>query len=257
MRKSIIYQFRTKGYFIGQLNLKEKREIDNIKNKIFNILKKNVYLKKKNKTDFFENFHSYINKNNLNYLRLKVFNEINKNKFNIKYYKICSRFIEPIVGNENVIQKKINLSIQLPNDDSSLLPVHSDTWAGDSPFEVVVWMPLVNSRKTQSMFILPKNNKAKIKFNKISFKNNDQIFSKIKKNIKFIKIKYGQVLIFSQNLPHGNVVNKESKSRWSFNGRVKSLMSPYAKKGLIDFFDIVNIKPATENGLDYEHPKFR
>tara|TARA_B100001540_G_scaffold314778_1_gene340458 strand:+ start:669 stop:830 length:162 start_codon:yes stop_codon:yes gene_type:complete len=53
MRKSIIYQFRTKGYFIGQLNLKEKREIDNIKNKIFNILKKNVYLKKKKKNRFF------------------------------------------------------------------------------------------------------------------------------------------------------------------------------------------------------------
>ena len=56
MRKSIIYQFRTKGYFIGQLNLKEKREIDNIKNKIFNILKKNVYLKKKKKQIFLKTF---------------------------------------------------------------------------------------------------------------------------------------------------------------------------------------------------------
>ena len=45
----------------------------------------------------------------------------------------------------------------MPNDDSSLLPVHSDTWAGDSPFEIVMWIPLVNCNKTQSMFILPMN----------------------------------------------------------------------------------------------------
>ena len=47
----------------------------------------------------------------------------------------------------------------MPNDDSSLLPVHSDTWAGDSPFEIVVWLPLVDCKESQSMFILPKNTK--------------------------------------------------------------------------------------------------
>ena len=31
------------------------------------------------------------------------------------------------------------VSIQLPDDDSSLLPVHTDAWAGNSPFEVVDW----------------------------------------------------------------------------------------------------------------------
>ena len=123
----------------------------------------------------------------------------------------------------------------MPNDDSSLLPVHSDTWAGDSPFEIVVWLPLVDCKESQSMFILPKNTKLFKKFNKISFKNNNEIFNIIKKDIKFINIKYGQVLIFSQNLPHGNIVNKKNKTRWSLNARTKSLMSPYSKKGLLDF----------------------
>ena len=52
------------------------------------------------------------------------------------------------------MQKRINLSIQLPNDSSSLLPLHSDIWSGDSPFEAVVWIPLVDCFKTKSMYIL-------------------------------------------------------------------------------------------------------
>ena len=43
-------------------------------------------------------------------------------------------YIEAIAGNELAMQKKINLSIQLPQDDSSLLAVHSDVWAGDLLF---------------------------------------------------------------------------------------------------------------------------
>ena len=70
-----------------------------------------------------------------------------------------------IVGNELAMQNKINLSIQFPNDASSLLPLHSDTWDGDSPFESVLWLPLVNCFKTKSMFIL-KSSKYE-KFRKI------------------------------------------------------------------------------------------
>ncbi len=175
----------------------------------------------------------------------------------MKYYSIFSKYIEEIVGNENVIQKKINLSIQLPNDSSSLLPVHSDTWAGDSPYEIVVWVPLVDVKSTQAMFILPQNTKIYKKLSKVSIYRNDEIMNKIKKNIKFLNIKFGQVLIFNQNLPHGNIINREKTTRWSFNARVKSLMSPYSKKGLLDFFDIVKIFPATQQGLDYEYPKFK
>ena len=50
--------------------------------------------------------------------------------------------------------KKINLSIQIPNDTKSMLPMHSDIYAGESPFEVVVWIPLMDVKKsTHSMFI--------------------------------------------------------------------------------------------------------
>ena len=139
--------------------------------------------------------------------------------------------LDVILGNELAMQLRINLSIQLPNDDGSLLPIHSDVWSGDSPFESVVWLPLVNCFKTKSMFILPPSKYAKIKTLFLK-KNLHRVkrFSKIKKHLTWIKINYGEVLIFNQCLPHGNTVNFEKETRWTLNCRFKSVFSPYSDK---------------------------
>ena len=130
------------------------------------------------------------------------------------------------------MQNRINLSIQFPNDASSLLPLHSDIWSGDSPFEVVVWIPLVDCYGTKTMYILPPNHYKKVEnnFKKYSNKSSTQLFNKIKKNLDWIDIKFGEILIFNQALPHGNIINKEKETRWSMNCRFKSVFSPYGDK---------------------------
>ena len=75
--------------------------------------------------------------------------------------------------------------------------------------------------------------------------------------VNWINIKYGQVLIFNQNLPHGNIVNEEKETRWSFNCRFKSLFSPYGDKKLGEFFEIQNLKPASQLALNYQLPNFK
>ena len=152
------------------------------------------------------------------------------------------------------MQRKVNLSIQMPNDDSSLLPVHSDVWSGCSPFEVVVWIPLVNCSKTKSMFILPKNEKNKFYKKFYKSKNANKLYDSIKKKTKWINIKFGQALIFSHQLMHGNLVNQTRETRWSFNCRFKSLMSPYDKKDIAETFLPISIRPATNFGMYYEEP---
>ena len=44
-------------------------------------------------------------------------------------FSLAKTTIEAIVGNELVMQARINLSIQMPKDDSSLLHTHADTWS--------------------------------------------------------------------------------------------------------------------------------
>ena len=42
----------------------------------------------------------------------------------------------------------------MPNEKKSMLPMHSDIYAGESPFEVVMWIPLMNvEASSHSMFI--------------------------------------------------------------------------------------------------------
>ena len=136
------------------------------------------------------------------------------------------------------------------------MPLHSDTWSGDSPFEVVLWVPFVDCFDTKSMFIL--NQKKIKKFNniynqKLTIKSSD-LYDKIKDEVDFLNIKFGQFLLFNQNLPHGNIVNKTKETRWSMNCRFKSLFSPYSEKKLGQFFTPLDVKPATTIGLNYKFP---
>ena len=66
------------------------------------------------------NLHKYVGKD-LNKLRLHLINKSNKdNKFKNYLFEIAKREIFEIVSNE-LGNENINLSIQCPNDDSSLL----------------------------------------------------------------------------------------------------------------------------------------
>ena len=92
---------------------------------------------------------------------------------------------------------------------------------------------------------------------KIQKNNLITLDNKILKKIKWIKINYGQVLIFNQSLPHGNRVNKESETRWSLNCRFKNIFSPYGDKKIGEFFEPITLRAASEIGLKYKLPKMK
>ena len=253
-------EFEQKGFVIRDIqDIKSLTKIKNIFSKSF----KNNFkskLKFNDENDLLNLTHKNINSSNLNKLRLKIINETNKtNEIRKLYYKISRPLLDIILGNELSMQMRVNLSIQLPNDKSSLLPVHSDVWSGDSPFETVVWLPLVDCYKTKSMFILPPSKYNKIKKIFLEKKNNssENIFQKIKKDLVWINIKFGQVLIFNQCLPHGNVINKENETRWSLNCRFKSVFSLHRDKKIGEFFEPITLRKVSELAINYELPKLK
>ena len=252
-------EFKRDGFVIR--NVTDKSSLDYIQSKFTKLIKKIYKLEKKISNTKVLNFiHKKIKKNKLNEFRLKAINEINKDK-NCRYYyfKVVKPYLEAIAGNELVMQKKINLSIQLPGDENSLLAVHSDVWSGDSPFEVVVWLPLVNCFKTKSMYILPANliSQFNKKISKKNYLSSEKIFQLIKQKVKWIIINYGEVLIFNQSLPHGNRVNKEYETRWSLNCRFKNIFSPYGDKKIGEFFEPITLRAASEIGLKYKLPRMK
>ena len=143
------------------------------------------------------------------------------------------------IGQMDVSGGSYSDSINVSNYDDGSYSV--DVNQGESPYELVLWIPLVNCAKTKSMYILPKKIHDKNLKNFKKYHSTDEIFKKLNKKLKWLKINYGQGLIFTQNILHGNVVNKENTSRWSFNCRFKSLLSPYEGKTIGDFFIKVKV----------------
>lgn len=256
LEKNLSNEFLKKGYIIRPV--KDKKKLKDIADLLKYYAFKKIKKKIANQKNFFNETHKFIPIEKLNDFRLDLYNKVNKNKiFKKNYFELAKPYLEHLVGNELAMQKRINLSIQFPDDDSSLLPLHSDTWSGDSPFEIVHWLPLVDCYKTKSMYIL-KPSKLKNFYKKFSLKgnkNSDFLFRNIKKDLSWINIKYGEVLIFNQSLPHGNVINNEFETRWSMNCRFKSLFSPYGNKRLGEFFEPLLLKTMTKIGLEYTGPE--
>ena len=159
-------KYLKKGYLVQPVaNLNSFKKINEI---FFQILKKKIN-PKLNYTNLLNNTHKLVKKDKFNDFRLSIIKNINENhKFKKLFYDTCKPYVDSIVGNELAMQKNINLSIQNPKDDSSLLDVHSDTWAGDSSYEVVVWLPLVDCYSTKSMYIMSKQDTKK--YSNIIFK---------------------------------------------------------------------------------------
>ena len=202
--------------------------------------------------------HESVPVEELNDFRMKMIMGINaESDFRKNYFHLASPFLETLVGNELAMQLRVNLSIQFPNDDSSLLPVHADTWSGDSPFEVVVWTPLVDCYRSKSMYLLPpeKNKDIGLTFASQFGNSSKDLFQKISNQVQWLEVKYGEVLIFNQALPHGNRVNTENETRWSMNCRFKSVFTPYGDKKLGEFFEPITLRAASKTGMEYKLPE--
>ncbi|MDP6709259.1 MAG: hypothetical protein QF893_23215 [Alphaproteobacteria bacterium] len=206
---------------------------------------------------FLNGIHHQVTAEALNALRLAVINGINAPAWSRQaYFSLARRALECLVGNELAMQRRLNLSIQMPSDASALLAVHADVWDGDSPFEAVVWLPLVDSYRTKSMFLLSPEaeRRHEADFARFQDKSTDDLFRAVEDDLVWLDVPYGSVLLFNQNLMHGNVVNAEAESRWSMNCRFKSLFSPYAGKRLGEFFEPITIRAASRVGMSYEMP---
>ncbi len=254
---NLIKNFEKNGYVIvpGDMGILKK-----IRNYIHEIIKKEKNIIKSGMVEStFNNFHKIVKPKNINNLRFKIYNRINKGElFSNMYYQVSKKYLDEIIGNELAMQKKINLSIQMPNDKDSLLDLHSDIYAGESPFQVVVWIPLVDAFDTKSMFFTnPKFNK---KMNNLLLNTNKfttkQMYLKNKSKFRFLNVKFGNILIFSPLILHGNTINKTVETRFSLNCRFKSLLSPYdvlkkSHRNIPNFYRPLNIKPMTKIGFNY------
>ncbi len=207
--------------FINIINKIDDQNLEKLKSFIIKKIKK----KYPSFNSDLENLHKIVNIRDVNELRLFLFDQINK-FFN--WEKVLLRLVGDelsySMGRDILVQSKINVSIQMPNDKTSLLPMHTDCASADTPFQSNIWIPLTDAYKTNSMFILSESDTKKYIKNILK---GDKISNKIKiKDKDFVRLKFGEILIFNPSILHGNVINKTDHTRISLNVRAKSIFAP-------------------------------
>lgn len=211
--------------------------------------------------EFLNRVHERVAVSEINALRLHVFNGLNAHAWcRPSYLALARSAIDRLVGNELAMQNKVNLSIQMPNDETSTLAVHADVWSAETPYEVVQWTPLVDVHDTKAMYILRPEVNRTVRDRMSTLKDGGRdfdLFEAYRDEFHWVPVKYGQTLVFSPILLHGNVRNDTTESRWSLNCRLTGLFTPYAsdEKCLGRFYTPVTPKVASRIGMNYRAPE--
>jgi sporadic carbohydrate cluster 2OG-Fe(II) oxygenase len=256
--QAIAQEFATHGYVVRPVD--DLAALDELRRQVAQIVCDHLDVKLPNDIgDFLNHIGDILPIERLNEVRLNTYRKMNAISWvRPTYFALARSAIEALVGNELAMQNRINLSIQLPNDDSSLLDIHADAFGGETPFQVVEWLPLVDCYETKSMFILPreKSEAAYATFARYQGKGMDSLFKDVEKDVVWCEVPYGHVLVFSPNFLHGGVVNKEPEARWSMNCRFTGLFTPYtgAEKKLGSYYLPITTRPVTRMALQYREP---
>jgi sporadic carbohydrate cluster 2OG-Fe(II) oxygenase len=249
-------QFIEKGYVV--LPVEDRASLDRLRAAVVELSAEQLGEPLSEDPAHFLNYvHERVSVGNLNEFRLSIFRGLNADAHaRPRYYSLQRSAVQILVGNELCMQRNLNLSIQFPGDDSSLLPIHGDVLNGDSPFEVVQWTPLVDVYATKSMFILSPEKTAVIyaRFSEFETLGNDALYRAAEPDLVWIDVKYGEAVLFNQTLFHGNIQNTEGETRWSLNCRYKGVFTPYADKKLGEYFEPITLRAASRIGLDYGLP---
>jgi sporadic carbohydrate cluster 2OG-Fe(II) oxygenase len=202
-----------------------------------------------------DNIHTVVSCDEVNELRVKVMAGLADDAQVRRWiFSIARPWLEALVGNELAMQLRPNLSVQLPGDADSALAIHADTWSGHSPFEAVVWIPLVDCWGTKSLYMVPPAVAEGLweRFAAGRGRSTSDLFDAVVDDVVWIEAAFGQVVVFDHSLPHGNQTNGETTTRWSLNCRFTGLFTPYGDKGLGDFFTPITMRPVTQGALGYE-----
>jgi sporadic carbohydrate cluster 2OG-Fe(II) oxygenase len=144
--------------------------------------------------------------------------------------------------------------VQTPQNEAEELQIHSDVEGGNSPFEVTLWIPLVDVAGSKSMYVLDRTIAEGVREAMLRYEATDlrDLVRKLVRPEHFVAMRYGEALLFNPFLMHGNVTNETNTTRFTLNVRVKSMFSPYGGKTFLDYFEPVRLSPTSILGLEYE-----
>ena len=166
-------------------------------------------------------------------------------------FRSFDRYLPQLVGNDVLSQRVPNVVFQPPGDPHPT-ELHRDAPA-NSPYEVVVWLPLVDCFGTKSMFLLDRASSEEALATYRAKPDDREAFQAVlnERSIQ-LSVTYGSALLFWPALFHGSVVNTERETRISLNTRFKNLFAPLGMKDPFRYFSVLHTSPLTRMGMHFQ-----
>jgi sporadic carbohydrate cluster 2OG-Fe(II) oxygenase len=222
-----------------------------LREEIFSMTKEIFQLPNSGLADGFNNFHNNIKDITLgefNKLRIELIQLITKN-CDVKelVFMAFREKLLHLLGPDILAQRNCNLVLQPPGDPNPS-ELHRDAPA-NSPYELVVWVPLVDCFGTKAMYIADIN-KTEQALQFLDANPTDWSgFEKYTKSLAVTpNVPFGKALIFHTGCLHGSEINIEKETRVSLNIRYKNLFSPSGLKNQLQFFSPLRISEFTKLG---------
>ena len=244
-------QFIEKGYAIACAD--HMAPLDQLRTEIFKRAQEIFGHRGTDAESFLNNFHSLdFTGPKLNELRMKLIQQCNRDiDSGTLIFEAFRETLLALLGPDLLVQKNTNLVIQQPNDPNPS-EVHRDSPA-NSPFEVVVWLPLVNCFRSKCLYICDRETTEAGAQLLRDVKNDWAQFEKfcVEKGVE-PDVPFGSAILFWPALFHGSRINRETETRWILNMRYKNLFSPNGLKEPFEFFKILQLSPLARLGIDFQ-----
>ena len=174
-------------------------------------------------------------------------------------------FFHALVGKDLHIQSVPYLRISRPNIEGDNIGLHRDTWYGDSPYELSVWIPLTDTDAGNALLVAPGSHVWPEEDLEERAKQADKGSAKHSLGFMYapkglgrtvdlipLKVKVGQMIVFSLSLLHGQEINRSTRTRVSMDVRVANSLAPIKwERSKENYYQPLSVSPLREQALKY------
>jgi len=240
------------GYFVKECENIES--LNSLRLQVFNLIREEFNIECDDIDKVLNQFHEFVGEISdidFNKKRMHLIKKINENiNFKELIFTSFKDTILALLGPDLLIQKNCNIVIQRPNDNNPS-ELHRDA-PGNSPYEIVLWIPLVDCFKTKAMYLVDYKSTLELYDGLEKSLDWAQFERKSIKKSSSISVDFGEVLFFSTAVLHGSHINKETETRISLNVRFKNIFSPSGLKNQLQFFEKFLVSDLVKIGSDLE-----
>lgn len=178
-------------------------------------------------------------------------------------------YFRELIGSDLHIQQQPFLRIARPGAPQDNIGMHRDTWYGDTPYEISVWIPFTDTDEGNALRVAPGSHVwPEEKYPVERFAGGVEKGS-LRHSLGFIHgspkrfahhvptvglpVQVGQAIVFSLALLHGQEVNSSTQTRISMDVRLANSLAPVkmARSRNDSYYERLAVSPVTQTALAY------